>query len=415
MNNTAIIGGGAAGLAAAIFIRMNNPHISVTVFERMDRVGKKLLATGNGRCNLSNLNCKNTVMQDEKPVLQHYFGGDRAFAIASINRFDNNSLADFLMSLGMPVIYEEDKMFPLSLNASTVLDVLRLKCEQLNVDFQLSCPVSRIDRKSGGFIINGERFDNVIIAAGGKAQPNLGSDGSGYALLQALGHRLSKTMPSITQIKTDSALTRQLKGLKANVNLRIYANGRFVREQYGQLLFTDYGISGPPAFMLSRTAAQFGDKSSVRIDFMPDYTYDSVLSLICNIVKEPFCAELTLENLLTPMINKRIGQVIVKSCGYKLNMPANALKRADLQKIAGAVKSFELKITGVQGYNVAQVTAGGIITDDFDSGTMQSKLQSGLYAVGEVLDVDGDCGGYNLQWAFSSAYSAAKDISEKRK
>ena len=195
MNNTAIIGGGAAGLAAAIFIRTNNPHISVTVFERMDRVGKKLLATGNGRCNLSNLNCKNTVMQDEKPVLQHYFGGDRAFAITSINWFDNNSLADFLMSLGMPVIYEEDKMFPLSLNASTVLDVLRLKCEQLNVDFRLSCPVSRIDRKSGGFIINGERFDNVIIAAGGKAQPNLGSDGSGYALLQALGHRLSKTMP----------------------------------------------------------------------------------------------------------------------------------------------------------------------------------------------------------------------------
>ena len=137
--------------------------------------------------------------------------------------------------------------------------------------------------------------------------------------------------------------------------------------------------------------------------------------MISNIVKQPFCAELTLENLLTPIINKRIGQVIVKSCGYKLNMPANALKRADLQKIAGAVKSFELKITGVQGYNAAQVTAGGIITDDFDSGTMQSKLQSGLYAVGEVLDVDGDCGGYNLQWAFSSAYSAAKDISEKAK
>ena len=148
MNNTAIIGGGAAGLAAAIFIKTNNPHINVTVFERMDRVGKKLLATGNGRCNLSNINCKVIVMQDGKQVLQHYFGGDRAFATDAINRFDNNALADFLLSLGMPVIYEEDKMFPLSLNASTVLDVLRLKCERLGVDFRLSCPFSVKNRSA---------------------------------------------------------------------------------------------------------------------------------------------------------------------------------------------------------------------------------------------------------------------------
>ncbi|MGN0115725.1 MAG: NAD(P)/FAD-dependent oxidoreductase [Acutalibacteraceae bacterium] len=415
MNNTAIIGGGAAGLAAAIFIKTNNPHIKITVFERLERVGKKLLATGNGRCNLSNINCKNTVMQGDKTVLEHYFGGDRSFAINAINRFDNNALADFLLSLGMPVVYEEDKMFPLSLNAATVLDVLRLKCEQLQIDFRLSSPVSRIDKKSGAFILNGERFDNVIIAAGGKAQPNLGSDGSGYALLQSFGHRLSATMPSITQIKTDTEFVRQLKGLKANINLKIYVNGRFTREQYGQLLFTDYGISGPPAFMLSRIAAQFGGKCSVKIDFMPAYTFDDVLSLISNIVKSPFCDNLTLENLLTPIINKRIGQVIVKSCGYKLNMPTNVLKRSDLQRIASALKAFELNVTGVQGYNVAQVTAGGIITDDFDSETMRSKLQSGLYAVGEVLDVDGDCGGYNLQWAFSSAYAAAMDISEKAK
>ena len=415
MNKTAIIGGGAAGLAAAIFIKMNSPQTKVAVFERLERVGKKLLATGNGRCNLSNINCKNTVMQGGKTVLEHYFGGDRSFTINAINRFDNNALANFLLSLGMPIIYEEDKMFPLSLNAATVLDVLRLKCEQLKVDFHLSSPVSQISRKNGAFIINGERFDNVIIAAGGKAQPKLGSDGSGYALLQSFGHKLSATMPSITQIKTDTAFVRQLKGLKANVDLKIYANGKFMRRQYGQLLFTDYGISGPPAFMLSRIAAQFGGKCSGKIDFMPDYNFDDVLSLIGNIVKSPFCADLTLENLLTPIINKRIGQVIVKSCGYKLNTAASTLKRADLQKIASALKAFELNVTGVQGYNVAQVTAGGIVTDDFDIDTMQSKLQSGLYAVGEVLDVDGDCGGYNLQWAFSSAYAAAKDISEKAK
>lgn len=414
MNNTAIIGGGAAGLAAAIFIKTNNPNINVTVFERMERVGKKLLATGNGRCNLSNINCKNTVSIDKKTVLEHYFGGDRAFATGAISRFDNNALAVFLLSLGMPVVYEGDKMFPYSLNAATVLDVLRLKCEQMGVGFRLSCPVSRIDKKGGEFIINGERFDSVIVAAGGKAQPKLGSDGSGYALLQSFGHRLSATMPSITQIKTDTTLVRQLKGLKSNVTLKIYANGKFMREQYGQLLFTDYGISGPPAFMLSRIASQYGDKCSVKIDFIPDYNFDGVLSMISNIVKEPFCNDLTLENLLTPIINKRIGQVIIKSCGYKLNTPAKMLKRSDLQRIAGAVKAFTLNVTGVQGYNVAQVTAGGIITADFDSDTMQSKLQSGLYAVGEVLDVDGDCGGYNLQWAFSSAYAAANDILRRK-
>lgn len=410
MNNTAIIGGGAAGLTAAIFLKSADKDISVTVFERMDRVGKKLLATGNGRCNLSNVNCKNTVFENGRQVLEHYFGGDRTFALKAINRFDNTKLEEFLRTLGMPVVYEDDKMFPLSLNASTVLDVFRLKCEHLKVNFCLNRQVSKIDCKSGKFIINGERFDNVIVAAGGKAQPKLGSDGSGYALLQSFGHRLCKTMPSITQIKTETKLSRAIKGLKANVNLKIYANGKFIRSQSGQLLFTDYGISGPPAFMLSRTASQFGDKCSVKIDFMPDYTFNDVPMLINNIILNPFCSDLTLENLLTPIINKHIGQVIIKSCSYKLNTPANALKRSDIARISGAVKAFELKVTGVQGYNAAQVTAGGISTDGFDSDTMRSKRVRGLYAVGEVLDVDGDCGGYNLQWAFSSAYSAARDI-----
>lgn len=411
----AIIGGGAAGLSAAIFIKQYSKNTAVTVFERLERVGKKLLATGNGRCNISNKNCRQTVLQGGLSVCAHYFGHDRTFPMNSLEKFDNGALREWLENLGMPCVYENDKMFPYSLCASTVLDVLRMKCESVGAEIRINSQISDISRKNGKFIINGEnseRFDYVIVACGGKAQQNLGSNGSGYELLQKFGHKCSKLMPSITQIKTETILTKALKGLKFQAQVSIYHGSELKRSEYGQLLFTDYGISGPPAFAVSRIASQFGSECNIKIDFMPEYDFGGVEKLIKNIISQPFCLDMTAKDLLLPLMHSRLAQVIVKYSKIALNTPINQLKNADIKRICGAVKSFTLKCTGVQGFNAAQVTAGGILTADFDDETMQSKLQKGLFAVGEVLDIDGDCGGYNLQWAFSSANAAAKAIAK---
>ena len=409
---TAIIGGGAAGLAAAIFIKQNDRNMNVTVFERLERVGKKLLATGNGRCNISNKNCRQTALNGGLSVCAHYFGHDRAFPMRALSAFDNDDLRQWLLDMGMPCVYENDKMFPYSLCASTVLDVLRLKCENSGAQVRVDSPVDDISEKGGKFIVNGERFDYVIVACGGKAQPKLGSNGSGYALLKKFGHKCTELLPSITQIKTQTELTRSLKGLKFQANVSIYKGNEHIRSEYGQLLFTDYGISGPPAFAISRTASQFGESGncSIKIDFMPEYDFGEVKALIDNIASNPFCNDMTAKDMLIPLMHGRLAQVIIKYSKIALNTPIKQLKPQDIKRICGSIKAFTIVCTGVQGFNAAQVTAGGILTADFDDATMQSKLKKGLFAVGEVLDVDGDCGGYNLQWAFSSASAAALTI-----
>lgn len=406
MNNIAIIGAGASGLAAAIFIKQADKKQNVTLFDRMDRVGKKLLATGNGRCNLSNKNILQTA--SKSGLLLHYFGGDRQFAKPALTEFNVNALQDWFLSMNMPTIFEDDKLFPLSLCASTVLDILRFKCETLGVKFVLSKQIDKITKKNEAFIINGEAFDKVIVATGGKAQENLGSNGSGYELLCQFGHKLTKTMPAITQIKTETELVRQLKGLKINAKCTALVDSKPIRSEFGQLLFADYGLSGPPIFSLSRIASQYENRCKIMLDLLPDYLQTEIENLIKNTINKPYCPYLTLEGLLLPLFAKRIGQVIIKYCGFKLNMNAKELNQNDISKIANAIKNFTLKCTGVKGYNIAQVTAGGIDVADFDSKTMQSKLCKNLYAIGEVLDVDGDCGGYNLHFAFASANLASK-------
>ena len=408
MINIAIIGAGASGLSLAIMLKSANKSIDVTVFDRMDRVGKKLLATGNGRCNLSNKNILQTA--DKSGLLVHYFGKNKNFAKHSLECFDTDRLIEWFSSLGMPTVFEDDKLFPLSLSASTVVDVLRLKCENLGVKFILSTAVTDIAKQNGRFIINNKSFDKVVVATGGKSQENLGSNGSGYALLQKFGHTLTKTIPAITQIKTKTDFVKQLKGLKINADCKILVDDKIIRKEYGQLLFADYGLSGPPIFSLSRIASEYESRCNISLDLLPNYSFNQVVEMIENIKKNPFCSNLTLENLLTPIFIKRIGQVIVKYAGFKLNTAVSEISSNDIKKIAGAIKSFTLEVTGVNGYNVAQVTAGGIDTKDFDDKSMQSKLQKNLYATGEVLDVDGDCGGYNLHFAFASANTAFMHI-----
>ena len=405
MINIAIIGGGASGLFAAITALSSGAQASVTVFEQLNRVGKKLLATGNGRCNITNENACEII--NNKPT--HYYGENSEFASYALNKFTTKSLINYLYNNGLILRKENDKYYPYSEQAGTVLDFLRLKCEMLGVNLITDTKVNSIVKSKSDFIINNQHFDKVIVACGGKSSPQLGSDGIGYKLLESFGHKKTKLFPAITQIKTQNDLVKQLKGIKADALCSIFVNKKLIRQEFGQVLFADYGLSGPPIFQLSGIAAKNYEKNCViSLDLMNDKEINEIESLIKKVIDNPFTYPLNAENFLTLLLNKRLGQVVLKYCGKKMNEDIYSFTDKDIKNIAYSIKNFNLKVTGVSGFQNAQVTAGGIKTQDFDDKTMESKLVDGLYACGEVLDITGDCGGYNLQWAFSSGYVAAK-------
>ena len=405
----AIIGGGPAGMMAAIAARETDPACLVTLFERLDRVGKKLLATGNGRCNLTNKNALQAVEKDGLFLPVHYHGKHPDFALPALKSFPPQQLLSFFDRLGMPSRLEDTQYYPYSESAGTVLDLLRFYCETRQIRIQTGSPVLKLCKTKGQFEINGQYFDRCIVAAGGKASPHLGSDGSGYALLQQFGHKCTPLYPAITQIKTETQWVKQLKGIKCDAAVSIFLNGRLYQTQTGQLLFAEYGLSGPPVFQIARAVSAHPDKrAQIRIDFMPEHTDQQLYTRIRSVIVQPFTQSLRLDLLLAPLLHKRIGQVLIKSCGLSLQMPAADLTDKQISQIIQAIKGFTLTANGVNGFSTAQVTAGGIQTGGFDPATMQSKLQAGLFAAGEILDIDGDCGGFNLQWAFSSGRLAGR-------
>lgn len=390
----AIIGGGASGLMAAVAAK--NEDTNVTVFERTKRVGKKILATGNGRCNMTNTGAGS----------KNYHGKDPSFVNGAIKRFWVNETLELFSELG--ILWKEEergKVYPYSDTASAVLDVLRRRVERTGTEVRCDLDVRSIEKKNGKFIVRTysgteDKFDKVIIAAGGKAAPDLGSNGSGYELLKSFGHKITALRPSLVQIKTDTDIVKKLKGIKIDANVTIGRNS-----SRGELLFTDYGLSGPPIFEL--TSRLDGDKT-IEIDMMPDHTSDDVLNIIYE--RMAYLYDVPLEEFFTGMLNKRVGQALLKSVGVApLSRESSSLTEAEAKKIVSAIKGWRFNITGTMSWNNAQVTKGGAETAGFDSATMESKLIKGLYACGEVLDIDGDCGGYNLQWAWSSGYIAGKN------
>ncbi len=404
MKSIAIIGGGFAGLIAAITAAGQNPDCKITIFERLDRCGKKILATGNGRCNLSNRQAGKL----ENGRLLHYHGQAPSFANHALAAHSIDDMIDFFKQLSMPVRFEEEKLFPYSLTASTVLDVLRFTAASKGIRFCLSSPTSQIKLKNEKFIVDQQAFDRCVIACGGKASPHLGSDGSGYCLLTQFGHQLSPLYPAITQIKTDNTLVKQVKGLKIDAVVSALEKNHLTRKEFGQVLFTDYGLSGPPVLQLSAYVVKSPKNCMLSLDLAPDMPFHDLLSLLEQICKSPCMRDMKTDMLLSTLFHKRLGQIILKSTGFSLSTPVKNITQADRKKIAAAIKDFRLQVTGVQGFSNAQVTLGGILTKDFDDKTMESRLVPHLYAAGEILDITGDCGGYNLQWAFSSGCLAGE-------
>lgn len=398
MTDVAIIGGGAAGLALSVMLKRDTPDISVTVFEAAERVGRKLSVTGNGRCNITNTELS----------ARHYHG-DTDFAAALLENFGFDRQEAFFKTLGVDfTVSEEGRVYPRSLQAASVTDALRFKAEEIGVVLKTGCRIERIERVNGAFAPlpdKKELFRTVAVATGGSAGGKLGND-SGYAILKSFGHKIEKVFPSVVQLKTSPETVRQLKGIKTDATVTAESSlGR--RSEFGEVLFCDYGLSGPPVLQVSRLCN--GEKPVISLDIMPDKSKEELFREL--VERKKLLKNRVVSEFFTGMLHKRLGQVILKSAGADMSGTVGALSDKILATAADIIKSWKFKVTGTAGLENAQVTAGGAQAAQFFENCMSKKVK-GLFAVGEVLDVDGDCGGYNLAFAWSSAYAAANGIKE---
>ena len=396
MTDVIIIGGGASGMMAALTAAENGR--SVLLLERQSRVGRKLLATGNGRCNLTNYNTS--------PA--RYHGEDGGFCAYALRAFDVGSTLQYFASLGLLTVNEDSgRVYPMSNMAGSVLDVLRYGLEHPRIEVRTGQVVTAVKRTAEVFTVRTETdaftAGKLILAAGGCAGSKVGGVMDGYRLAKALGHHRTALYPSLVQLKTDPTYPRALKGVKAECGITVLRGSGTVMENRGEVLFTEYGVSGPAIFDISRAVATGGEGLVCALDFFPDWDLREVLDWL-RIRRQTMQAH-EASTLLVGSCHTRLGQMLCKAAGFT-SQPAADLTDSDLERIARQAKHFALPITGTCGFDQAQVTAGGLCTDEFDPETMGSRLVPGLYACGEVLDVDGDCGGFNLQWAWSSGHLA---------
>lgn len=398
----AIIGGGAAGLVAAISAARNNAD--VTIYEKMDKVGKKILTTGNGRCNLSNINTQIT----------HYHGKKPDFINEAFEFFGVQKTLSFFEDIGIyPYIDDEGKVYPYSLQASSVLDTLRYEVKRLGIKELTNCKIADLIKNKETFIIideedNKYNADSVIVCSGGKASSQLGSDGSGYKLLQKFGHKLVKPFPALVQLKLNSKYLKRLKGVKFQGKIQSLANNEIIREDSGEILFTEYGVSGPPVLQISRMTLDELNKNQkilVKIDMFPEFNKKQLYDLLDNRFNK--MKYKNIEESFYGLINKRLISTILKESEIDdNNIKCTKLNKREIYKIIDVLKSWTFEVTGYNTWQQAQVTAGGIETKDFNNKTLESKKIKNLYVAGEILDIDGDCGGFNLQWAWSSGFAA---------
>ncbi len=424
-----IIGGGAAGMMAAI--TASKEGAAVTILEHKDRVGKKILMTGNGKCNLTNMS----------DIKGKYYGEDIERIEACINCFDAHATRSFFQEIGLYTKEKKDGgVYPVSEQASSVLDVLRLTCEHLQVCILTNADViAIIPSKHGGMVeylqfpelekTQGKKckkevvkpqaqperktmdYDALIVATGGQAASVAGSDGSGYALARSLGHCLIKPLPALVQLRCEGDYFKSVSGVRAQVMLRLYIDKAPCFEEEGELQLTDYGISGIPVFQFSRIAARAlyeKKRCEVEIDFMTFLSEIALQELVDT--KDRFSYK-TLEEMLSGLVNKKIAGLACRFCNISLADRVEDISKKEWERILRLLKSFRVVVSATNPFENAQVCSGGVPLSEV-SANMESLLQKDVFFAGEILDCDGICGGYNLQWAWSSGrlagLSAAK-------
>lgn len=397
-----IIGGGAAGLVAAVTAARCNAQ--VTILEHMDQVGKKILSTGNGRCNMTNL----------RMGPECYRSGDSSFPMKVIEGFPVEDTLEFFRELGIEPKDRDGYIYPNSDQASAVLEVLTMELRRTGVQVLLSCEVKEIRVQNHTYRLHTSQGvlegDALILAAGSKAAPGTGSDGSGYELAKKMGHRIIKPLPALVQLRCLGTVYRQMAGIRTQAAVRLFSQGEELAGDQGELQITDYGLSGIPIFQISRFASRAldqGRRVTVNIDFLPSWKDEDACSLL---KKRALRMDYkTVEEMFTGLLNKKLAQALIRQAGLNLQQKAGTLTSGQLNRLAGQLKSYEAIVMSVNPFANAQVCCGGVDVGEVNASTMESRIHPGLYLAGELLDVDGICGGYNLQFAWSGGAVAGRN------
>lgn len=398
-----VVGGGAAGMIAAISARRLGAD--VTILEKNPRVGKKILATGNGRCNFTNINAD----------AGYYHGNNPKFTYSALSNFTVDDTIRFFEKLGIAHKVEDfGKVFPMSDQASSVLDVFLYELNQLGVNVVCDANVKDI-RKNGQFLIELEdgkvyKGDRVIITTGGKAMPSSGSDGNGYDLAARLGHTIIDIFPALVQLKLEGPFFKRLDGVKFVGTTEIIHNNKSVAIDRGDILFTNYGVSGPPILQISRKAVELlkaGQEAYLKITIMDMMPIEELRTFLKK--RWQISSSKPVDFSLVGFINKRLIPVVLMEAGINdAGRPVASLSAKEQERIIDILTDWRFKVRGTRSWPSAQVTAGGVDTREINQDTMESKLIEGLFFAGEIIDIDGQCGGFNLQWAWSSGYIAGQ-------
>lgn len=403
----AVIGGGAAGMMAAIAAAKHGAD--VTILEATNRIGNKILLTGNGKCNFANL-----------------FSADSCYYCKNVGLLNNifhkispNDICTFFEQAGMLVKNKEGYLYPFGEQAAIVLDILRMEVKKFGVCVVTDEKVIKLIKTDTHFVVDTEsgkeyRFDKVILATGGRSYPKTGSDGSGYKLAKKMGHSIAPTVPALVQLVGADEFYKMIAGVRSEGVASVYVEERLMRSERGEIQFTDYGISGIPVFQLSRIAS-YGlfEKKKVTIyaDVLPDLDEKAIRTL--GEIRKELHKENTLEEFMCGLANKKLCLFAIKQSGHKPNEMVREFSSIELSNVVLQLKNMVFHIVDTKGYGTAQVTAGGVSVEEIDD-NLQSKLVEGLYFAGEMIDVDGICGGYNLQWAFAGGYVAGEHAAKEK-
>lgn len=402
MRKVAIIGGGASGMTAAISAAQKGA--AVTIFEHKDRIGKKILSTGNGRCNFTNI--------VQEPSCYH--SENENFPWKVVEKFDARSIISFFLQLGVYSKNRNGYIYPNSDQASAVLDALRTEIDRLGVHVMTSVECAEIRPRKKDFLIVTDIgtfcADRVILCTGSKAAPGTGSDGSGYRFAKQFGHRIVPVLPALVQLRCREDFFKSISGVRVEGTVTLWSEGKCAAAERGEIQITNYGISGIPVFQVSRYASRLlYEKKEVKavLDFMPDFTKEQTREFLIERIKTR--PEKSAEMFLIGLFHRKLSDLWIRLAGIYRGKRAGEFSDLELERLVALIKEFTLTVAATNSFDQAQVCCGGVDTSEVNPDTLESLYVPGLYYAGEILDVDGMCGGYNLTFAWASGYIAGTE------
>ncbi len=411
-----VVGGGAAGMMASISAKKHHPNFKVALLDRTFALGRKILVCGAGRCNITNINL-------QAGVEGHYYGADTSFVRPVFSQFGYADIVEYFEDLGVELYVERKttvgKLFPITDQAKTITAMLEDELERLGVEVMLNTEVKSIVSNNGSFTIGISNespitelsSQYVILAAGGMTYPALGSNGSGYNLAEQLGHKLVTPVPSALPLEGKNDLSQELQGIKLEAEVTSIIAGKVVKSRVDDVMFTKYGLSGPAVLNISREVSLRINREQkhdveIKLNLFPGKSSDDVKDLLSKRWRKR--SEQTIEKSLYGLFPNKIAPVILKLININSTKLVKALSADEVEKLVEILSDYRIKISATRGWNEAEFTAGGVDTTELKPNTLESKLHKGLYLCGEILDVDGDVGGFNLSWAWVSGFVSGK-------